>query len=159
MFTPAELLELAIRIEENGEAVYRRAAERVKDGEIAALLGWMADEEATHAAWFAARLTDLTADPASPFMAEMTREVLADLVGNRAFSLDDSDLSSMDNVAAVLKTALEFEEDTVTFYEILAPFVTSEEAREHLRRIVAEERRHIDKLTALLKEETALAPV
>ena len=53
MFSTGEILDLAVQIEQNGEAVYRDAIGLLSDPELVFMLGWMADEEARHAKWFA----------------------------------------------------------------------------------------------------------
>ena len=53
MFTTAEIIELAIRIEKNGENVYRNAQEKVPDLSIVTMLQQLADEEMEHSKWFA----------------------------------------------------------------------------------------------------------
>ena len=52
MFTMSEIIEFAIRIEENGEKVYRDASEKVSDPYLVSFLKWLADEEAEHVQWF-----------------------------------------------------------------------------------------------------------
>lgn len=49
MFSANELLDLAIKLEKNGEAVYRDAIEKIPNPELVRLLEWMADEEVKHA--------------------------------------------------------------------------------------------------------------
>jgi rubrerythrin len=49
LFSTDEILDLAVQIERNGEAVYRDAIGLLSDPELVSLLGWMADEEAKHA--------------------------------------------------------------------------------------------------------------
>ena len=45
MFTINEILNMAIQIEKNGEAVYRKSIEQISDPKLVSLLEWMADEE------------------------------------------------------------------------------------------------------------------
>ena len=52
MFSTAEIIDLAIRIEKNGEKTYRKAQEKVSDLSLASMLQWLADEEVEHAKWF-----------------------------------------------------------------------------------------------------------
>jgi rubrerythrin len=54
MFTAKELLDIAVRLERNGDAIYRQAIEKVSNPELASLLEWMADEEVKHAEYSAA---------------------------------------------------------------------------------------------------------
>ena len=52
MFSIQEILDLAIRLEKNGESVYRTAAAKLFRADLVSLLVWMADEEVKHARWF-----------------------------------------------------------------------------------------------------------
>ena len=53
MFSANEILDMAIKLEKNGEVVYRDAIANVSNPELITLLEWMADEEVKHADWFA----------------------------------------------------------------------------------------------------------
>ncbi|EFK11805.1 conserved domain protein [delta proteobacterium NaphS2] len=48
MFNIWEIIEFAIRIEENGEKVYRDASTKVSDPSLVSMLHWLAEEEAQH---------------------------------------------------------------------------------------------------------------
>ena len=52
MFNLRDVLDMAIQIERNGEAVYRRALARTEDPELIEMLTWMAGEESRHAGHF-----------------------------------------------------------------------------------------------------------
>ena len=45
MFSIQEILDLAIRLEKNGESVYRKAAAKLSRADLVSLLAWKADEE------------------------------------------------------------------------------------------------------------------
>jgi len=157
MFTLAEILDLALRIEENGRLFYLHAKEHAADPQLKALLGWMAEEEGRHGAWFADLRRHLDLPGASAFFEEMTREVLGDLLGRRTFSLDEVDLKALASCDQVLDAALEFEHDTVLFYEILTDFARDDAVRDQLRAIIAEEQNHIRQLQA--KQARTARPV
>ena len=53
MFAIKEIIDMAIRIEKNGEAVYRSAMEKISNPALVSLLEWMADEEDSHRQKFA----------------------------------------------------------------------------------------------------------
>lgn len=150
MFTVTEILDLAIQLETNGEGVYRDAAPKAGRKETAAMLGWMADEESRHLEFFRKLRREAAAKDANPVMEELKRDVFADILDKRSFSLEDRDLGRMETSEEVLRTALEFERDTVLFYEILEPFLVDEEARSQLRSIIEEEHRHIREISAHL---------
>ena len=53
LFSANEILDMAIKLEKNGEVVYRDAIANISNPELITLLEWMADEEVKHADWFA----------------------------------------------------------------------------------------------------------
>ncbi|MCP4693855.1 MAG: ferritin family protein, partial [Desulfobacterales bacterium] len=128
MFTIQEILDMAIRIEKNGEAVYRDAIEKMSDPRLESLLEWMADEEVGHAKWLA-ELKGLAENPEkNPFIEEMTRELLADQMGDQSFSLKEVDFSRVGGVDDLIAVFIEFENDGILFYEMLQPFIQDKDA-------------------------------
>lgn len=159
MFEIGEILDLAIRLEKNGEAEYRKAAGRVSDPRLAEMLGWMADEEVRHRQWFEDLKRTLSTAGRSPFLEEMGRNLFGDVVGTQSFSLREVDFAAIESGAELLAVFVEFEKDTVVFYEMIEPFVEEGPTRDHLRTIITEEKRHIDQIGAYLQRglEVSLA--
>jgi len=146
MFSISDILDIAIRIEENGERIYRQASGQVGDPRLASLLEHLADEEVEHARWFSAQLGSMPAAEADSALAQMGRDLLRGVVGERCFSLDEVDLTRMESVIEVLDTAFDLENDTVVFYEMLIGFVQDPALVEQLQRIIREEMRHAQAL-------------
>jgi rubrerythrin len=146
VFEIKEILELAMRLEKNGETTYRRAMASSSDESMIALLQWMADEEVSHREWFAALKSDFDNGVKNPFIEEMGRQVFKDLVGEQSFSLKEVDFTKVSSTHELICIFIEFEKDTVLFYELIAPFIEEEDTRGHLQKIIAEENRHIDRL-------------
>ena len=139
MFSTNEILDLAIQIEKNGEAVYREAVEMVSNPELVSLLTWMADEEVKHAKWFSDLKTRVATAPDNPFVEEMSRELFNDLLGEKSFSHKDVDFNQVENIDDLMAIFIEFEKDSVLFYEMLAPFIEDDTTLEDLKKIIAEE--------------------
>ena len=146
MFEIKDILELAIRLEKNGEAAYRNAIQATSDEELKAMLNWMAGEEASHGRWFSKLKTALDQGSQSPFREEMSRQLIEDLVGGQTFSLKEVDFSKVAVLGELISIFIEFEKDTVLFYGMIAPFVEDGQTRTHLDSIIAEENRHIARL-------------
>jgi rubrerythrin len=155
LFTANELLDMAIKLEKNGEAVYRSAIAKVKTSGLVALLEWMADEEVKHAGFFTELKLNLETKRVNPFMEEMSRELFDDLLGNRNFSLKEVDFSSIESIAELIAVFIEFEKDSVIFYKVLEPVVEDPVALEHLQRIIAEENLHIKHLQKFIGSKEA----
>ena len=58
MFTFDEILDLAIRIEHNGEAAYRKAQNEVLNPDLAPVLQKLADDEKEHVKWFQEKINN-----------------------------------------------------------------------------------------------------
>ena len=156
MFSTSEILDLAIRIEKNGEAVYRQAADKISDPELASLLTWMADEEVKHAGWFSELKSKLAMASDNPFLEQMSHELFDDLLGEKNFSHKDVDFDQVRHVDELMKIFIEFEKDSVLFYEVLEPFIEDETTLKNLKKIIAEENNHITKLQQFMGSEMVL---
>ena len=140
---------MAFKLEKNGEVVYRDAIEKVSNPELITLLEWMANEEAKHANWFADLKFKLDQKSVNPFMEKMSRELFNDLLGDKNFFLKDVDFSSVSDLDALIAIFIEFEKDSVRFYQILEPFIGDPVSIESLRKIIDEENCHIKRLQEL----------
>lgn len=146
MFSAIEIIDLAIKLEKNGEAVYRDAIEKVSEPGLVPLLEWMADEEVKHANWFADLKHNLETRNENPFAAEMSRELFNEMLGDKNFSLKEVDFTSIENREDLVDVFIEFEKDSIIFYEVLSPFVEDPVARQYLQKIIDEEKQHIEHL-------------
>ena len=149
MFTIADIREIAIQIEKNGEAAYRQAAEKVTDSAVSTIFTWMADEEKRHGEFFA---TIDSVEPLSEEQAElerMGRQLLQEMIADQTFSLESEMLIDTSDFEQALATSGDFEKDTVMFYEFLLNLISDEEARQELEKIINEEKRHIEQLAEM----------
>lgn len=143
MFTLAEVYELGIRIEKNGEKFYRDALKQAWSKPIAEMLRLLAEEEVKHVDFFVKRMDALNQNRENPFLDEMGSSMLKDILGNQTFSLKETDVSEIRSVKELVNTAIEFEKDTILFYEMVGPFMTDEEGHRKLKEIIEEEERHV----------------
>jgi len=146
MFTLTDIIEIALQIEKNGESTYRRAQRKTSDPSLADLLGLLADEELEHQRWFAEIKSRVGTKPVDKNLEAMGRELFQNILGEKAFSLDDVDLSQIPDIQTVMRISAEFEQDTVVFYEMLEPFVEEPQSRDDLRVIIEEEKGHLRNL-------------
>jgi rubrerythrin len=147
MFTTDEIFDLAIRIERNGEKFYRDLISRLESEELKEALNWLAEEEVRHAEFFA-DLKDQSKNRETTILGEdgVDNLLLQDLLGDRVFSLDELDLSSLSTLRSLLQQAIEFEKDTILFFEMIKPFVEEDVALKQLEVIIQEEQRHVTTL-------------
>ena len=159
MFSAKEIIDLAIKLEKNGEAVYRDAIEMVSKPELVDLLEWMADEELKHSNWFADLKHNLEAKNQNPFAEEMSRELFNEMLGEKNFSLKEVNFSSIAKMDDLVEIFIEFEKDSIIFYEVLKPFVEDPAARDYLKKIVDEEKQHIERLKEFIGRKDALTTI
>ena len=150
MFTIADICDIAVQIERNGEATYRKAARNIENETIADILNRMADEERQHAKWFAGLDDNRLAAAPQDELESMGRALLREMVKDKTFSLDAEQLSMVNNISAFLKQSITFERDTIIFYEMLREFVDDAAVCAKLDRIVVQEREHINQIKELM---------
>ncbi len=152
MFTIQEILDLAIQIEKNGEAVYRQALKTTNNPEIISLLHQLAEDEVKHIQWFTNLRESAMATVEDPAVHEMGQKILNNILGDQTFSLQEVDFSNLGTVISLLNTAIEFEKDTILFYHMLSALVQDEEGVDLLNKIIEEENRHIAALEDTLRK-------
>lgn len=146
MFTAREILDIALKIEQNGEAVYRQAIQDLVNPDMAKRLIWMADEEARHAEWFMNLQSDLRTHKNRIAVDEMNSDVLQNIIGKQSFTLQDIDFTDVSDMRNLMDIFIEFEKDGILFYEMLRTFIKDQDVLESLDQIVAEEYKHIETL-------------
>jgi rubrerythrin len=143
MFTLGEIIDLAVRIETNGQKAYRKAQKEVTDPALSSLLGWLADEEVEHEKWFPRLKDQMKANQEDPKLEEMGKSVLQGVLGDHTFSIEEADFSKIEDLDTLLALSVEFEKDTILFYEMLSAFIEDEQILHQLNRIIEEENRHV----------------
>jgi rubrerythrin len=146
MFSLREVFDLAIQIEKNGEQYYRGAVEKVSNSSLKSMLEWLAEQERKHQSWFFERKDKLDKEGEDLEVAEMGSSILQSILGDQSFSLKEADLSAIDGVEALIQLAVEFEKDSILFYEMIGSFIDDLDTSEKLKEIIAEENRHIELL-------------
>lgn len=143
MFSLAEVYDLGIRIEKNGEKFYRDAMQQAWSKPIADMLEQLAQEEVKHVDFFIKRMDALKQKRENPFLDEMSTSLLKEILGDQTFSLKEADVSKIRSVKELVALAIEFEKDTILFYEMLGSFMTDEAGARELKEIIEEEKRHV----------------
>ncbi len=146
MFSAREIFDLAIQIEENGEHFYRKALPGLSDPSFREMLLWFANEEAAHRDCFISMKQSAPSNRSDEWAAQVSGAMLKSSLQDHLFSLDEVELESIPDLAALVATALELEQDSVMFYEIIASFVTEPEILGQVTAIIAEEQKHIEAL-------------
>ncbi len=150
MFTADDILDFAIQLERNGESVYREALARLEDTALCEWLEWAAGEEGQHAKRFGEIKDRIAADKDDPLIADMNDALVSEYFKDQTFSLKEADFSQMATTAEMIGVFIEFEEDTILFYQMLQSFVTDDPTVDMLDQIIGEEQNHIRSLREFL---------
>jgi len=146
MFTMREIFDLGMKIERNGEKFYRNGLKKISDPPLQSLFEWLAEEEVKHREWFAFRRDSIKTHEKEIELEEMQSSVLQHIMGDQSFSLEEADLDRIESDKDLLEIAIEFEKDTVLFFEMITSLVDDEETLRQLHVIIDEENRHIKSL-------------
>ena len=149
MFTKEDIRDIAVKIENNAEKSYRKAAEMTTNNKLRQTLQWMADQEREHAQRFANMVPFPVAPSQNRQLFEMGHELLLATLQDQTFSLNSEQIAAMDQIEDVLERSIEFENDTILFYEMLREFTDDPAAIVQIEAIIMEEREHIDTIRDL----------
>lgn len=152
MFSLKDIVDIAVQIEQNGEKIYRRAAENIQNPSLSTLLEWLADEEVKHIEWFEALKDKIPDTGEHPEQAKFGRALLQNAVGTHSLALEDADFFAMEKVQDLINLVMEFENDTVLFYKMLQPLIEDQETLEQLHVVIQEEEDHAERLKKVLSE-------
>ena len=158
MFNSDEILEMAIRIESNGAAFYRKAAGMQSDAENKKFLEGLAAMEDQHQKTFAEMRKALTEkdkggkvfdpyDETSQYLASM-----ADTLGGEGSPTAADALTGDETLEDILETAVGLEKDSILFYLGLKDLVPHKYGQEKIDEIIREEKRHVAQLAGLLRK-------
>jgi rubrerythrin len=154
IFDASEIYQFAMRIEENGEKFYRRAAVVTEDENARYLFNFLADEEVGHKKIFSALLAKMEKyEPEERYPGEYMaylRDYLDNKVIFSAKALNEEFCDIKDTVSA-LDFAINREVDSILYYSEAKNFVAKSQ-HEAIDKIIDEERKHFAKLTDFKKE-------
>lgn len=151
MFNLGDIIDLAVRLEKNGENTYRKAMKEITDPNLSSVLKQLALDELEHETWFEDLRKRVGSTGIDPELDAMGKMMLQNILGDQAFSISNADFSQIENVKELLTLSIEFEKDTILFYELILGFIEDQKTIESLNAIIEEENRHVQVLTESLK--------
>jgi rubrerythrin len=158
MFNSDEILEMAIRIEANGAAFYRKAAAMQSGAENKKFLESLAAMEDQHQKTFAEMRKTLTEADKGGKVFDPYDEVfqylasLADTLGGEGSPKVADALTGDETLEDILRIAVGLEKDAILFYLGLKDMVPPKYGQEKIDDIIREEKRHVAQLTGLLRK-------
>jgi rubrerythrin len=153
VFTAAEALNMALRIEQNGEVFYTTAARKSEDAQVKTLLEDLAVQEQRHFRAFQ-KLSQAVGEPPSLSAPEWDQydQYVQAALRNALFEGPETALAAAEGVEGerdTLQMALGFEKDTLLFFYDLRDLMRGAD-REIVDEIIREEKSHLRRLAALL---------
>jgi rubrerythrin len=157
-FSADEVFEMAMDIEKNGEAYYRKALALAKSAGIKAVFTELMEQERQHYATFKGLRDKLPPRTSLPTVADPEGEeylYLDALVKSRLFNTareaEALAAKAGDEIEA-LKSALVFEKDTILFFQTMKAMTDERLGRSEVDRIIEEEHRHVIRISKAIKE-------
>jgi rubrerythrin len=154
IFRAAEILDMAIQIENQGIAFYSACMEMVDSSELKEVFTFLIGQERNHRDIFSGMKTAFI-DVSLPesFAGEYESNVAA-FVRGKIFASPEvgaEKARSLPDALAAVDWALEFEQGSIDFYKLIKNNVRASEGAD-IERIIGEEKRHIDILQGLRRK-------
>ncbi len=151
LFSGNEIVDIAIKIEENGQAFYLAAAERAEDENLATALRKLADDEVEYKATFEALYkSDENYSLDAGYNEEVDAYIKA-MAAAQVFAPGKSvaELArSAKDIFEVLVLAMGAEKDSILYYSEMKEWVQPKD-KDVIAKVISEEKRHLKELTDL----------
>jgi rubrerythrin len=157
-FNADEVFEMAIRIESNGAAFYRKAASLQPDAKNREFLQGLAAMEDKHQEIFTEMRKTLTEKDKSGTVFDPQGEVglylssMADNLGGEGSPSAADALTGKETLEDIVNTALGLEKDSILFYLGIRDIVPQKHGQDKIDGIIKEERKHVAQLTGILNK-------
>ena len=156
LFQAADIVELAMQVEQSGEAFYRAVAAKVEGQDARELFEYLAGQEVIHYKVFQ-KLSQSIRE--APFMTDEEWELYMDYLNGTVqsafFEGADKALALAETVTdaqMAINMAIGFEKETLLFFYDLRERIPDKD-RPVVEKIVEEEKRHIRRLVAKLNAD------
>nr|WP_320192889.1 ferritin family protein [uncultured Desulfobacter sp.] len=157
-YNAAEAFEMAIQIEKNGAAFYRKAAALQTKDEDKKFLETIAKMEDRHQGGFEEMKTALSDAEKSQTVFDPNEEMslylkaMADAHGGEGNPDVTAQLTGEESMTQIIKTAIDLEKESILFYIGLKDMVPPKLGREKIDEIIQEEQKHVAQLTGFLNK-------
>lgn len=150
LYSSNELLEMALKIEEDGKKFYKYLAEKSKEKEKKEFFSYLSAQEEEHAKDFKELSKGLIEETDAESWEEASKYIRS-VVENKIFPSVEEMIERSKHIPVdeILDFAISVEKETVIFYEELYDLVKGEKSKEILSKIIREEVSHVRKLSRL----------
>jgi rubrerythrin len=158
LFNADEIFEIAVDIERNGEAFYSASADVAEDDDVKKLFEYLVTQEQMHRMIFENMRKEMPAKFSLPETYDPAGEgalYLKALADSHIFNKPEEKkkiATGLADVDEALDFALAFEKDSVLFYSQMTDITYSDAGREHVNKIIKEEKKHIIQLLDLKRK-------
>ncbi len=154
VFEASDILQIAMRIEENGSNFYRYAVQVAKEEDAKKMFSWLSDEENKHKIIFEKMLSNIERhDPPESYPGEYGLYLHEYSDNNLIFKKEvmDSEMSKVTDTLSAIDFAIRRELDSILYYHEIKGFIARDQ-HESVDRIINEERKHFAILSKMKKE-------
>jgi rubrerythrin len=152
LLTGDEIIEIAMRLEENGEEFYTAVAEKATSPGVKALFEELAMQEQYHRRAFQQMGRDAVELALTPEQWDQFQGYTGALLNQSFFSGSESALNraaAAEDESTALRSALDFEKEAILFFQELREVVRGT-GRQVVERIIEEEKQHVRRLSGML---------
>jgi rubrerythrin len=152
LLTGDEIIEIAVRLEESGEAFYNAVAEKAATAGVKALFEDLAVQERYHRRVFQQMAHGTVELALSPEQWDEFQAYTGALLQSSFFARPENALSraaEAKDERSAMQAALDFEKEAILFFQELHNAVRGQ-GQQTVERIVQEEKQHIQRLSAIL---------
>jgi rubrerythrin len=153
VFAASDIVEVAIRIEENGINFYKFAEQIAKQEEAKKLFAQLAQAEVEHKKTFEKIFANMEKNnPPESYEGEYGAYLRSYVDNNLIFTKEvmDKQLAKVKDTSAALDFAIQRELDSILYYHEIKKLVPATQ-HEAIEKIIEEERKHFLSLTAMKK--------
>lgn len=154
IFDARDVIQFALRIEEDGEAFYHKAALAAEDKDVRDLFNFLADEEVQHKVLFREMFSKMEAlQPAETYDGEYA-VYLSDYIDGKVIFTNEVQQEFIPDSKDMLSTiafAMGREADSILYYHEAKRFI-AEKYYDIIDKIITEERKHFSRLSELRKK-------
>jgi len=153
IFKGSEILDMAVRIEQNGIRFYSALVEKAESDKTREIFQYLADQEKQHEVTFKKMLDEIGAYQPAPVLEEDYEQYMQALAESHVFTSDEA-LKRMAELAGDIGEALQigigFEKDSILLFMEMRNFIP-ESQQKVIERLISEEKKHLIQLQEMKK--------